>query len=123
MSAQSESRNEKAATASSSVPDATELATTTSVTRTEEHTGSIQPTQAQAADKLVVQVPRTRYLLVLDHSVADDVIENVIKLLQTHGLTCQLVAGSDDERYILVTAEFKVLAAQVFKKKSESFTS
>ena len=115
MAAQSGSRNEE--DASSSVPDPTELSTTTSVTWTKEVAAAIQPTLAQkAAAKLVAQVPRTRYLLVLDHGVTDDVIENVLKSLQTHGLTCQMVAGSGDERYVLVTAEFKVLAAQVIKK-------
>lgn len=101
---------------SSLAPGPTELATTTSVTGTKEPVGTTQSTPAQAAAKLAADAPRARYLLVLDHSVADDVIENVITLLQTHGLNCELIAGSDGERYILVTAEFKVLAAQVIKK-------
>lgn len=113
MAAQSENRNEKA---SFSVPGPTELSATTSVAETKEPAGAIQPALAQTAAKLVAQVPRARYLLILDHGVTDDIIMNVLKSLQTHGLTCQLVAGSDDERHILVTAEFNVLAAQVIKK-------
>ena len=113
MAAHSESRNEKS---SSSVPGPTELSTATSVTGTKQPTGAVRPTLAQTTAEPVAHVRRARYLLVLDHGVADDVIENVLKLLQMHRLTCQLVAGNDEERYILVTAEFEVLAAQVIKK-------
>ena len=56
---------------------------------------------------------RARYLLELDHHVGEDLLESVLGLLRDHGLSCDLAGGSDGDRYILVTASFEVLAAQV----------
>jgi hypothetical protein len=56
---------------------------------------------------------RACYLLELDHHVGEDLLESVLGLLRNHGLSCDVAGGSDGDRYILVTASFEVLAAQV----------
>ena len=57
---------------------------------------------------------RARYLLELDHHVGEDLLQSVLGLLRSHGLSCDVTGGSDGDKYILVMAPFQVLAAQVF---------
>ena len=64
-------------------------------------------------DQLAGKTSRARYLLAFEHEVSDNVLQKVVKLLQTQGLSCQIIAEGDGERYVLVTADFAVLAAQV----------
>ena len=91
------------------------------------HTGSQEPpTLAEAAARLadsaksssattVGYQSRARYLLELDHHVSDDLLQSVLGLLRNHGLSCscEVAGGSDGDRYILITAPFELLAAQV----------
>lgn len=68
---------------------------------------------ATVADTSAGYRSRARYLLELDHHVGEDLLESVLGLLRDHGLSCDVAGGSDGDRYILVTAPFEVLAAQV----------
>ena len=111
----------------------TTSSTPTSITERGASITHIEPlTLAQAAAKLSTDSTkssthtassrtRARYLLELDHRVSDDVLQNMLRALQEQGLLCDVIGGSDDERYIVVTANFEVLAAQVLNIHSGVF--
>ena len=82
------------------------------------------PTLAEAAARLADSAKyatdtaayrsRARYLLELDHHVDEDLLQTVLGLLRNHGLSCDVTGETDGDKYILITAPFQVLAAQVF---------
>ena len=80
---------------------------------TSEEPGTLAHHAPSPRDQPTAQTSRARYLLVVEHHVSDDVVQKVVKLLQMQGLACEVIAGGDGERYVLVTADFSVLAAQV----------